>query len=89
LVSGVAVTPATQSIREGEDAVITFNVDDIGDYSVTDNDVDVTNELVRHEATSGGTLENVLGSYELVSGSFNGSGASYFSGLVGNGHNAS
>lgn len=40
---------------------------------------------------SGGASEEsrVLGEYTLVSGGFNGSGASYFSGLVGNGHTAS
>ena len=34
------------------------------------------------------TESNVLGEYELVSGGFNGSGATYFSGIVGNGHDA-
>ena len=33
-----------------------------------------------------GSLNTVLGSYTLVSGGFNGSGATYFQGLVGKGH---
>lgn len=43
--------------------------------------------LTRHE---GGTVSdsNVLGAYHLVSGGFNGSGATYFQGLVGKGHTA-
>ena len=35
------------------------------------------------------TDDRVLGTYSLVSGGFNGSGASYFQGLVGKGYNGS
>lgn len=41
--------------------------------------------LTQHQGGSQ-TESNVLGEYDLVSGSFNGSGASYFEGLVGNSH---
>lgn len=44
--------------------------------------------LIQHQGGSQ-TETNVLGEYDLVSGSFNGSGASYFEGIVGNGHDAS
>ena len=89
LVQGVSVTPTSTQVLEGEDLTITIDVDDIGDYVVTDNGDDVTNQLERHQHASGGNLDNVLGSYSLVSGGFNGSGATYFSGIVGHGHTAS
>ena len=47
-VNEVTVSPGSQSIHEGNDATITINVDDISDYIVTDNDVDVTSSCVRH-----------------------------------------
>lgn len=58
--------------------------------TATKNGVDITNDLVIHYETGPSTSDDrVLGSYTLVSGGFNGSGASYFSGLVGEGHTAS
>lgn len=55
--------------------------------SATKDGVDITSSIVRHE---GGEVSetNVLGTYHLVSGGFNGQGASYFQGLVGKGHTA-
>jgi len=55
--------------------------------TATKDGVDITSSLVAHYA-GGGTLDADLGEYTLVSGSFNGSGATYFSGLVGNGSDA-
>lgn len=62
-VSGISVTPATQSIREGNNATIVIDVDDISNYTVTDNDTDVTSSLVRHESSSGGTASQTAESY--------------------------
>lgn len=56
--------------------------------TVKKNGVDVTDQLVAHYA-GGGTETCDLGTYSLVSGGFNGSGASYFQGIVGNGVDAS
>lgn len=85
-VRGITATPDTQWVLEGNDAQkIIFNTDDIIDYVVTDNDVDVTNLLVRESDSTSGNLNRVLGTYTLVSGSFNGSGATYFQRLVGKG----
>lgn len=55
--------------------------------TVKNNGTDVSSSLVAHGA--GSTEDTVLGSYTLVSGSFSGSGASYFSGIVGKGHDGS
>lgn len=55
--------------------------------TATKNGVNITEDLVAHYSDT--TLSTVLGTYSLVSGSFNGSGASYFSGIVGNSHTAS
>ena len=87
-VQSITVSPSSQYIMQGENTTITFDVDDISDYLVTDNNVDVTNLLVRHTKPTGGTEEKDLGTYALVSGSFNGSGASYFAGLTGHGVDA-
>lgn len=87
--SEISVSPATQELMEGDDGEVRFDGSSIDGVTVTDNGTDVTDQLVSHEIELGGTVQNDLGSYTLVSGSFNGSGASYFSGLVGNGENAS
>jgi hypothetical protein len=46
-VSGITVSPASQTIGEGGSATIILNLEDITDYIVTDNDIDVTGNLVR------------------------------------------
>lgn len=84
-VSGITVDPASQELMGGEDATISIYASSLDNIAVTDNDVDVTNELEQHVMPTGGSATTVLGSYSLVSGSFNGSGATYFSGLVGAG----
>ena len=89
-VTGVDVAPATQTIVQGDPAEIFIYTEDISDYVLKDNGTDVTSSVVYHHEEGGSTTEdNVLGDYTLVSGSFNGSGASHFSGLVGKGHTAS
>ena len=89
-VSGVTVSPSSQTVYQGDSAEIVINTDDISDYVLTDNNTDVTSSVVYHHDTGGSqTEDNVLGTYSLVSGGFNGSGASYFQGLVGKGHTAS
>ncbi len=83
--AAVTVEPASQDIMPGAEAEVVFNCADIAGYEVTDNNVDISSQLVRHTMPSGGTVNKDLGSYTLVSGGFNGSGASYFQGLEGNG----
>lgn len=89
-VNGVTVSPATQDIFSGESGTITIEgVSNLNDITVTDNDTDVTSNLVEKQYSSEGAVDTNLGTYTLVSGSFNGSGSSYFQGIVGNGVNAS
>lgn len=89
-VSGVEVSPATQTIVQGDSAEIVIDTSDISDYVLKDNDTDVTSSVVYHHEEGGSATEdNVLGTYTLVSGSFNGSGGTYFQGLVGKGHTSS
>ena len=83
--AAVTVDPASQDVMPGAQAEVRFDCSDITQFEVTDNNVDVSSQLVRHNMPSGGTVDRVLGSYALVSGGFNGSGASYFQGLVGKG----
>ncbi len=86
-VQEVTVSPATQDILPNGTATVIINANDISDYNVTDNDVDIINELVRESNTQSGTLNTNLGEYTLVSGSFN-SNATYFANIVGNGEDA-
>lgn len=70
---------------DGEEYVLTITPANTAEnVSITHDGADVTEQLVAHG--QGGTVSTVLGAYELISGSFNGSGASYFSGIVGNGY---
>ena len=84
-VSGVTVDPSTQELLGGEDAIVSIYASSLDGIAVTDNDVDVTDQLEQHAMPTGGSASTVLGSYSLVSGSFNSYGATYFSGLVGAG----
>ena len=86
--NGTIDPSGTSSVFDGENFTVTITPTNASDtVSATNNGVDVTSSLVRHE---GGELtENtVLGAYTLISGGFNGQGASYFQGLVGKGHTA-
>ena len=52
-VNGITVSPASSTVAEGDSVTITFDVEDISDYIVTDNDVDVTSSLVRQTVQQG------------------------------------
>lgn len=54
--------------------------------TATRDGVDITSQIVAHGAET--SASTVLGTYNLISGSFN-SGESYFESLEGNGVNAS
>lgn len=84
-ISGITVLPASQEIFQGDSGDVRLDGSSISGAVVKDNGTDVTSSLVRHNIESGGTKDTALGSYSLVSGGFNGQGASYFSGLVGAG----
>lgn len=75
-VTGVTATPATQSILEGDSATITFNCNDISNYVVTDNGVDVTSSCVRHSAASSNSISAVPGS-NVTTGHYRSGGAFY------------
>lgn len=73
---------------DGDEYTLTITPTDTSStVTATQDGTDITSSLVAHYA--GGTVSTVLGTYTLESGSFNGSGASYFSGIVGNGVDAS
>lgn len=84
--SGTIDPNGAVTMYKGEEYTIAIiPTDPNGDITVTNNGVDVTSQL---EPPGTSTDETVLGDYDLVSGSFNGSGATYFSGIVGNGVDA-
>lgn len=75
----------TTDVTEGGDYTLNIYADDISNVVVEDNGNDVTNQLVQKEKINTGSSSTVLGTYTLVSGGFNGQGASYFQGIVGKG----
>lgn len=87
--NGTIDPSGTETYYDGETFSLKITpTDPSASVSVTKNNVDVTSELVKTEP---GNFDDdrVLGTYSLVSGSFNGQGGSYFQGLVGKGHTAS
>lgn len=56
-VTGTTVEPSTQEVMEGESATISIYSNLIDGLTITDNDVDISNELVIHEVQTGGTIE--------------------------------
>jgi len=79
------VEPSSQEILEGKNGIVKIETDNVGDIAVEDNGTDVTDQLVVKQKIASGSSETVLGTYTLVSGGFNGQGASYFQGIVGKG----
>lgn len=75
----------TTDVTEGGDYTLNIYADDISNVVVEDNGTDVTSQLVQKEKINTGSSLTVLGTYTLVSGRFNGQGASYFQGIVGKG----
>jgi len=56
-VSGVVPSPATQQITEGNIAVVRIDGESLEGVKVTDNDVDVTEQLEQHLMPTGDTIE--------------------------------
>ena len=52
-------TPATQDLLSGETGTVRIDCEDINDYKVTDNDIDITSNLVRY-ATDTGPVTNTF-----------------------------
>lgn len=70
-VDEVEVEPATQEVLEGGSGSVRVYSNTLDDYTITDNDTDVTESFVRHAVSHGGTIEAAPASY-TVSGSING-----------------
>ena len=72
LVNNLTPTPASQDIFEGGSATITINGDSIEDIVVTDNDVDVTEDLVQHTNTAGSYSPTFIpSSFDSTNSSYN------------------
>lgn len=84
--SGTISPSNATTTYEGAEYTLTITpTDKSATVTAKKNGTDIT--LVPHYA--GSTLNTNLGTYTLKSGSFNGSGGSYFEGIVGDGYNAS
>ena len=82
--SGTISPSGSGTYYDGDEFELTITPTNISEtVTVTHNGTDVTSQLVAHGSEY--AASTVLGTYALVSGSFNGSGASYFQGIVGNG----
>ncbi len=85
-----SIDPSGQTwVASGDDYELAIYTNSVDAIIVKDNNTDVTSSLVETQPSSGGTVDRVLGEYTLDSGSFNGSGASFFQGLVGKGVDSS
>lgn len=87
--SGTIDPSGTNTYYDGDEFELVIEPTNASDtVTATRNGTDITSQLESH--LPGNTTEqNVLGEYELISGGFNGSGASYFAGIVGNGYDTS
>lgn len=84
--SGTIDPSGTNTYYDGDDFELTITPTNAADtVTATLNGSDITSDLV-YEEPGQHSDSNVLGAYHLVSGSFNGSGATYFQGIVGHGH---
>ena len=82
--NGTISPSGATSTYEGTEYELTITPADISEtVTVTKNGTDVTSQLVAHGDET--TVNRVLGTYTLESGGFNGSGGTYFEGLVGKG----
>lgn len=85
--SGTIDPSGTQTMYDGDEYELVVEPTNSSDpVTATKNGTTIT--LTQHQGGET-TKTNVLGTYALVSGSFNGSGASYFPGIVGHGHDTS
>lgn len=83
--SGTIDPSGTTTCYDGDDFDLVIEPTNSSDTVTAKRDgSDITSQLVHHTAGSH-TDSAVLGEYTLVSGSFNGSGATYFEGLEGKG----
>lgn len=84
--NGTIDPSGTNTYYDGDEFELVIEPTNSSDtVTATMNGSDITSQLVYYPG--GETTEtNVLGEYSLISGGFNGSGASYFQGIVGHGH---
>ena len=85
--SGTIEPSGTQTMYDGDEYELIIEPTNSSDtVTATKNGTAII--LTQHQGGST-TESNVLGTYTLVSGSFNGSGATYFQGIVGHGYDTS
>lgn len=86
--NGTISPSGSTTLYDDDEYELTITPTNLSDtVTVTNNGTDVTSQLVAHGAETSASA--VLGTYTLVSGGFNGSGATHFSGIVGNGYDTS
>ena len=74
--TGATVSPATQSVREGRNGTVTITTADVSKIIVTDNNVDVTSQLVPGTGESGETTCN-LGTFDSANSVYDGIYSTY------------
>lgn len=87
---GTIVPSGTNTYYDGDEVEVIITPTYSGSAVTAFKDgTNITSQLVHHQPGESGSDNRVLGDYTLVSGGFNGSGATYFQGLEGKGHTAS
>lgn len=63
-VDNVTVTPATQELMEGEDTIVAiYGVSDLNNINITDNDIDVSDQLIHKQLPASGTVSAIPESF--------------------------
>lgn len=79
-ISGIVPSPATQQVIENDTAIVRIDAESLDGVVVTDNDVDITEQLEQHAMPTGGTVEKYPESYTTSGIS---SGSSYAAYCIG------
>ena len=70
-VASTTVTPGSQELINGQEAIVRIDTPNVNDIIVTDNGVEVNDLLEQHQVPTGGTISAVPASY-TTSGSISG-----------------
>ena len=85
--NGTISPSGSNTYYDGDEFELTITPTNKSDtVTATQDGVDITSRLIAHGTETSASC--VLGTYSLISGGFNGSGASYFQGIVGHGVDA-
>ena len=84
-VNGITATPATQDILSGEDTEVRIDGTSLDDVAVTDNGIDITDQLVRYAIPSNGSVSKTA--TDFTTGFSGGSSMNFYTSSSSTGNN--